>query len=511
MNKLLLLFGLLLALVTSCQKDMKDALSDQYLQTDSTSLTLAEAVGATDSFGIKSNIDWQITVSANWLITNIITGNGSSKVLVSVVRNNTSDTMQKATIVISAVNNTSIKPVTITVSQNKPDKKARNAYGGTGNDELYYAVATADGGIIAVGESTSTNGDVSGNKGAEDAWIIKVNANGEKVWSKTLGGSGRDQATFITPTSDGNFLILAAGSTDGDFAGVSASMLVKIDGNGNILLKKGLPLLAAGIVAVTGGGYVVGGTVNNDFAVAKSDANFNIAWVKTFGGTGQDYGSSIVEASDNNGYVLAGYSDSNDGNITGNKGYADYWVIKVDQSGNLVWQKSFGGSGYEYFSAMTRSQDGGYVLAGAAESSDGDVVGKYGNNGYTNDAPDGWVIKIDANGNKVWTKTLGGTWGDVFNSIVPAQGGGFLLSGYTRSNDGNIKDLSGVSDFLEVKLGEGGDLQWLKTPGGTDEEFGYYLLESSKGNYVAIGHTFSNDGDVVGLNGYGDGWIYRFK
>jgi hypothetical protein len=514
MKKVLFLSGLLLAIFTSCQKDINEVLSGPHLETDSTALTLPAVSAATDSFRIKASVEWQITVlpaTADWFTTNITTGNGDSKIVVTVTKNNTSDTIQKATIIISAVNNTSVKPVTISVSQNKPEKKSRNAYGGTDDDKFFYAVATADGGIIAVGESTSTDGDVSGNKGQEDAWIIKIDANGEKVWQKTLGGTGRDAATYITPTSDGNYLIAAAGSSDGDFAGISGTMLVKIDGNGNILSKKDMPLSIAGIVPVTGGGYVMGGAVNNDYALAKTDANFNVLWVKTYGGTGQDWAVSIVEASDNNGYVLAGYSDSNDGNITGNKGYGDYWVIKVDQSGSLVWQKSYGGSWYEYATSMARTQDGGYVIAGATESSDGDVVNKYANNGYTNDADDGWVIKIDANGNKVWTKTLGGTWGDVFSCITPAQSGGFLLSGYTRSNDGNITDLDGVSDVWAVKLGENGNLLWSKTPGGSDEEYGYYILESSVGNYVALGNTFSNDGDVVGLHGYGDGWIYKFK
>jgi hypothetical protein len=513
MKKILFLLGFSIAIFASCQKDINE-LSGSRLETDSTGLTLAATAGAIDSFKIKSDIEWQITIlpaTADWLTTSITTGNGNSKILVTVTKSNTSDTIQHATIVISAVNNTTVQPVTISVLHNKPDQKARNAYGGTDGDGFYWAVATADGGIIAVGESTSTDGDVSGNKGQEDAWIIKIDANGNKVWQKTLGGTGRDAATYITPTIDGNYLVAAGGSSDGDFAGISGTMLVKIDGSGNVIWKKDMPLGIAGIVPVTGGGYVVGGTVNNDFTVVKTDANFNVQWQKLYGGTGQEWATSIVQASDNNGYVLAGYSDSNDGNVTGNKGFGDYWVIKIDQNGSLVWQKSFGGTWYEYCTGMARTQDGGYVITGATESSDGDVVNKYANNGFSNDADDGWVIKIDANGSKVWTKTLGGTWGDYFNCITPAQGGGFLLLGSTRSNDGNITNLNGVSDFWAVKLGENGDLVWSKTPGGSDEEYGYYMFESSAGNYVAVGNTFSNDGDIVGLHGYSDGWVYRFK
>jgi hypothetical protein len=513
MKQFLLPLSLLIALFTSCQKEIDEELPEYYLQSDSSSITLPSTPGATDSFHIKANIGWQITIlpaTADWLTTNVTTGNGDLHVIVTVARNNTSDTIQKATIVISPVNNPDVKPVSVLVSQNKPDKKARNAYGGTGLEDFYCAIATSDGGIIAVGESTSRNGDVSSNKGQEDAWIIKVDANGERVWQKSIGGTGRDAAYYITQASDGNFLVSAGGSVDGDFAGTSGTILIKIDGSGNTIWKKDMPFDVVGIVPATGGGYMLAGTVNNDYVAAKTDDNFNIVWQKSYGGTGQDWASSIVGASDN-GYILGGYSDSNDGQVTGNKGLGDFWVIKIDQGGNLVWQKSYGGSAYEYCTGMTRSQDGGYVLVGSTESNDKDVVNKYGNLGYANDATDGWVLKLDVNGNKVWTKTLGGTWGDLFASITPAQGGGFLLSGYTRSNDGNVSDLSGVSDTWAVKLSESGGLLWSKTPGGTDEEYGQWILEPTPGNYVMIGITYSNDGDVVGLNGYGDGWIYRFK
>lgn len=517
MNKILLSLGLLLALFTSCQKEISEDLPTSYLQTDSTRLLLPVGTGGKDSFRIKSNIQWQITVSpatADWFTTSITMGNGSIKVVVSVTKNNTSDTVQKAIILISPVNNSSIKPVSIAVSQNKPVVKIRNAYGGSNLDELFAAVATGDGGIIAVGRSTSKDGDVSGNKGQEDCWIIKTDANGNKVWQKTLGGSGRDAAFSIAKTNDGNYFISAGGSVDGDFAGMGAddSKIFKIDDGGNIIWKKSLPIGGTyTIIPAAGGGYMLAGGSGGDFSVTKTDENLVVVWQKKYGGSGYEGVSSIVAASDN-GYILAGYSDSNDGAVSGNKGASDFWVIKIDQNGSLVWQKSYGGTSREYCNSMAKAQDGGYVIVGYTESKDGDIVGHHGNSSmYSNDEIDGWVIKIDANGNKVWAKTIGGTQADILSWIIPAQGGGFLISGYSRSKDGDITNLKGVSDALVVKMGENGAVLWSKNPGGNDEESGDCILEPSQGNYVLIGTTFSNNGDVVGLHGYGDGWIYKFN
>jgi hypothetical protein len=520
MNRIVLSFGLLFVLIASCQKNSNDTLKEStpYLQTDTLNLTFPETAGAKDSFLIKSNINWQITVSpatSNWLTTSITSGNGDMKVLVSVTKDNIGDTIQKASILISAVNNTLVKPITITVSQNNPEKKVRNAFGGTGTDDLFMAVATSDGGIIAVGQTTSRDGDLTTNKGQEDAWIIKLDASGNKVWSKTLGGSGRDGAYVITPTKDGNFLIATTGSTDGDFVGITGDMIVKMDPNGNIIWKKNIPISINAIIPVTGGGFAIAGVANFNYALIKTDNDLNVLWQKSYGGTGSDVPYSVVEASDN-GYVLAGYSDSNNGNIIGNKGLGDFCVIKVDINGNFLWQKNYGGSGYEYCSGIEKAQDGGYVMVGTTSSSDGDIVNKYGNSsGYTNDADDAWVIKIDASGNKVWAKILGGTRQDNLASIKSAIGGGFLLAGYTKSNDGNINDLNGRSDAWVLKLAEDGSLLWSKTPGGNDEEYGYYMFEQTAGKYVLISNTFSNDGDVFGVINYNsnfsNGWIYRFK
>lgn len=519
MNKILTPVALLLVLCISCQKEVNEELPDPYLKTDSTSLFLPVGAGGKDSFNIKSNIEWKITIqpaTADWLSTNITTGNGSSKVVVAVTKNNTSDTVQKATITITPVNNTTVQSVTIFISQHKPAIKTRNTYGGTAMDAFYSAAAAGDGGFIAVGYTVSNNGDVSGLHGKwEDGWVIRIDANGNKVWQKALGGTDRDAAVAIIKTADANFLMLVGGSSsDGDFTGLGnggGNFLIKIDGNGTILWKKiigDVNTYPGNIIPAVGGGYMLVGTFNSaatwgDFWVAKINETGDMAWQKTFGGSYADGASSIVPASDN-GYIIAGSSQSTNGDVTGNHGTDDVWIVKIDDNGNKVWQKSYGGSNGEGCSSIAKTGDGGYVLVGGTASNDGDVSGNHGNE-------DVWVIKIDAAGNKVWQKTLGGPERDGASHVIPASGGGFIVAGLTRSANGDVTNFHGETDVWIIKLGENGNMIWQKTFGGTDEEWADCIMEVTPGNYVFAGTTFSNDGDVVGLHGYGDAWLVKFN
>jgi hypothetical protein len=515
MNKILFTVTLLVAICVSCQKEIKDELPDSVLKTDSTNLLLSATAGGKDSFNIQSNTKWEITVqpaTADWLITDITSGTGNAKVIVSVAKSNPTDTVQKAKIIITPVNNSSVQPVMILVSQSKPAIKTRNAYGGTDMDEFYSVVATDDGGYIAVGTTNSKNGDVSGLHGNwEDAWVIKIDAKGDKVWQKTLGGSDRDGALNIIKTNDGNFLILAgAGSVDGDLTGLGdGAWLIKMGKNGNVIWQKRVSNAgAAAIIPAAGGGYMLLGNANSssgfsDYQVTKITDDGNKIWQKTYGGTGADAAYSIVAASDN-GYIIAGSAQSNDGDVTGNHGFDDFWIVKIDDNGNKVWQKSYGGTNVEFCNSITKTNDGGYVIAGITESNDGDVSGNHGSS-------DNWVIKIDAAGNKVWQKTLGGSNQERAYHILSTSDGGLLVSGLTWSSDGDVASFHGATDAWVVKLGSNGNKIWEKTLGGTDEEWINFALEVTPNNYVLVGATFSDDIDVVGLHGYGDAWLMKLN
>ena len=231
------------------------------------------------------------------------------------------------------------------------------------------------------------------------------------IWDKTYGGSKNDSLTSIQQTTDGGYVVAGiTWSNDGDVSD----------------------------------GYDRGLT---DFWVVKLDGSGNKVWDKTYGGSDYDYVESIQQTSDG-GYIVAGYTYSNDGDVSdGNNGGSDYWIVKLDGSGNKVWDKTYGGSSYDYAESIQQTSDGGYIVAGYTSSNDGDISD--GNNG----GYDYWVVKLDGLGNKVWDKTYGGSYGDYAESIQQTSDGGYILAGYTSSNDGDVSDGNdGGLDYWIIKL-----------------------------------------------------------
>ncbi len=287
------------------------------------------------------------------------------------------------------------------------------------------------------------------------------------LWNKTFGGTGADILMKILPAGDGNYLLAGYGtSDDGDLSGGSS--------DGNYWLMK-----------ITPDGAKI--------------------WSKTYGGSKLDYLTTMVPAG-NGAYLLGGRSASSDGDVTsGNKGGEDVWIIKVDTNGNKLWDKSFGGFNSESLGDILPTADGGYLLAGSSSSSDGDISD--GNKG----SADGWIVKLDANGNKLWDKSFGGSSYDVLMSALPTADGGYLLGGQTQSNNGDVSNgPSGNSNYWVIKTDINGNKQWDKTYGGSKRENFHALAADGAGGYLLVGETESNNGDVRGdMRGGQDIWVLR--
>jgi len=173
----------------------------------------------------------------------------------------------------------------------------------------------------------------------------------------------------------------------------------------------------------------------------------DIEWQRALGGTDYDWASSIQQTSDG-GYIVAGYSSSTDGDVTGNHDSTDFWVVKLNSVGTIQWQKALGGTDYDWASSIQQTSDGGYIVAGWSESTDGDVTG---NHGYI----DCWVVKLNSNGNIQWQKALGGTERDFAYSIQQTADGGYIVAGFTTSTDGDVTGNHGDYDAWVVKLKAG--------------------------------------------------------
>ncbi len=230
-----------------------------------------------------------------------------------------------------------------------------------------------------------------------------------------------------------------------------------------------------------------------------------VTWKRTFGGTEEDWGTSIISTPDG-GFVLTGSTESNDGDFNSvNKGSEDIFIVKLDSSGNVQWKKVFGGNESDRGSSISKTQDGGFVLTGMTSSNDGDFKGM--NRGSL----DIFLIKFDSSGNVLWKKTFGGSRLDEGHSITTTPDGGYVLTGRTESNDGDFEGMrKGYDDVFVIKLDMQGTPQWTTTIGGSNSDEGRCVVSTLDGGIVLTGKSSSIDGDFDGFN-HGSGDIFIVK
>jgi hypothetical protein len=339
--------------------------------------------------------------------------------------------------------------------------------GGSAWDRASSIIQSSDGGYVVAGWTWSF-GAGAGNR---DIYVVKLDSSGNVIWTKTIGRSSDDVASSIIQSSDGGYVV--AGFTYSFGAGSDGMYVVKLDSSGNVQWTKtiGGSDWAISITQSSDGGYIVAGETLGfgaggwDMYVVKLDSGGNVVWTKTIGGNSDDFVSSIIQSSDG-GYVVAGYTSSF------GAGSADFYVVKLDSSGNVQWTKTIGGSSGDWANSIIQSSDGGYVVAGGTQS--------FGAGYY-----DFYVVKLDSSGNVIWTKTIGGSLTDVAWSIIQSSDGGYVVAGYTASFG------SGSRDIYVVKLDSSGNVQWTKTIGGSSDDGASSIIQSSDGGYVVAGYTSS--------------------
>lgn len=342
-------------------------------------------------------------------------------------------------------------------------------------------------------------------------------------WQKCLGGSDEDVAFSIQQTTDSGYIVAGWSDSNGGDAsgnhGGSDLWVVKLDGSGNIQWQKCLGGSgtegAFSTQQTTDGGHIVAGWSGSndgnasgnhgglsDMWVVKLDGSGNIQWQKCLGGSGEDMAWSIQQTTDG-GYIVAGSTASNDGDVSDNHGgFSDMWVVKLDSDGNIQWQKCLGGSGEDGAFSIQQTTDGGYIVAGSTASNDGDMSGNHG-------SIDAWVVKLDGSGNIQWMKCLGGSGYDAALSIQQTTDDGYIVVGHTTSNDGDVSGCGGQGDTWVVKLNATGTIQWQKCLGGTGEDGAGSVQQTIDGGYIVAGSTASDDGDVSGDHGFTDIWVVK--
>jgi len=416
-----------------------------------------------------------------------------------------------------------IAVLAIAPSAAQPSIDWQLAVGGGSLDYAKEIHQTADGGYIIAAYTGSTDGDVLDNHGFNDAWVVKLDGSGSIAWQSTLGGSSDDRAYSIDQTADGGYIMAGStGSSDGDVTGSHGGpadvWLVKLDQNGTLLWQKCLggtgEDVAYAVRQTSDGGYVFAGNTTSDdwdvsgnhggsdYWVVKVDTVGGVVWQATIGGSDYDIAASIRETSDG-GYVVAGRSHSMDGDVTSGHGDADAWIVKLDANGALVAQHALGGSSYDRVSSIEESTDGGFIAIGTSMSNDGDVSGSHGSGG------DAWVVKLDAGLGLSWQKALGGSNVDSGNSIQQEVDGGYVLLGMSASNNGDVTLNHGPFDYWIAKIDAIGNVEWQLTMGGDGSDEGVCLDRTTDGGYVCCGDIKSFDGDVTGFHGAKDGWVVK--
>jgi hypothetical protein len=284
-------------------------------------------------------------------------------------------------------------------------------YGGTGSESGDAILKTPDGFMVVGNTNSQVSGHVTHSYGLKDVWVLKLDMEGSLLWQKSYGGSGEESTYFHSIAAvDGSSFIINAKSNStggGNFAGVN----------------KG----------------------SDDCWLFKISSDGTLLWQKNYGGSASEGAGTIFKVAD--GFVFSANSFSKDGDLTANKGSLDAWVVKINSSGSIVWQKSFGGSDVDHLRIFDVSTSGEIFLTGYSFSRSGKTSDLPGNKGGS----DLWVLKLDASGNKLSSHTLGSSRDDSGEWVLPIGSNQFVSVGKCGANDGDVTGNHGLLDVWMVR------------------------------------------------------------
>ena len=345
-------------------------------------------------------------------------------------------------------------------------------FGGNGDDYGTSVQQTNDGGYIITG---FTNGVDSGNA---DVYLVKTDAYGDTIWTRTFGGANRDYGNSVQQTADGGYIIVGLTYSFGG-AG-SKGYLIKTNSNGDFLWNKTFDAFSSDAVGLTvqqtmEGGYIVAGSIeifpfNENAYLIKTDANGDSLWTRIYGGADEIKDVSCYQTMDS-GYILSGTrTDSGSTN-------SDAWLLKTDALGNIVWSKTYGDAYPDHCLRVQQTLDGGYIMTGWTYS--------FGAGGC-----DVFLTKTDANGDLLWTKTFGGNENDAGMCVRQTTGGGYIISGFFGL-------FIGYRSYL-IKTDANGDSLWTRIM-GTDDDYANSVQETVDGGYIVTGSTanFGGNSNII--------------
>ena len=394
-----------------------------------------------------------------------------------------------------------------------------------GGSKIEYANAitvTKDNKYLIAGRTNSSDGDVDNFRGLSDVWLLKLDENGNLLWKKNYGGSGGESAYAIVQTLDNGFIMVGSTtSTDGNVTenkGKSDCWVIKIDSVGNIQWQKTIggsnDESLWSVVQTQNGDYIMGGysksndgdfpenAGDNDMWVLKLSNQGRVVWKKRIGGSKYDLLYQLTNIDDKT-FAVAARTDSEDGDMVGALG--DF-SVKMDSSGNIIWKKSFGyynePAGLKGFYGVGMSQKN-IVFIGTK------IVDRpTGRLGYSWDF---LITKSDTAGNRLWSKYFGGSENERATSVQTLSNGDLLISGYAQSNDLDVMGNHGDLDFWVIRLDSSGNLKNTSCYGGSNEDQSYASAIDRQGNVILVGFSTSTNGTFTQNKGGTDWAILKLR
>ncbi len=358
---------------------------------------------------------------------------------------------------------------------------ARTYGEGTYNEGVFPIVQTPDSGFVAAG--------ARGPGGPYHFLVLRLDKLGAILWAKEYRGPIWDWAEDITRTSDGGYAVVGWSNSFG--AGDLDILLLKLDSSGNLTWARTYggtgEEMAWSVIQTSDGGYAIAGATTSFGAgqdepiILKLDADGNLTWARTYGGGGSGYFWSVIQTADG-GFAAAGF-------ISFGAELPNALIVRLDQSGNTLWARTYGGALYDRVEPVIQTSDGGFAVVGWTYS-------------FGAGSEDALVMKLNANGDLEWARAFGGPESDLVRSIVQTPDGGFALAGLTTSFG------AGQEDYLILKLDETGNLTWARTFGGTNYDWGFTVVQTMDGGLAVAGFSASFGGVedclILKMSGSGD-------
>ena len=350
-----------------------------------------------------------------------------------------------------------------------------NTYNDASFDYGRYLIQTNDHGYLVAGNTSLLGDDYS------NVLMLKVDHTGEQVWRKDYTYSSNDRVNTVIELEDGS-LVMAGFSTSNTNSSKDL-LIMRTDSEGNTewqsIYGDTRDEIANSISSASDGGFIIAGEITNENTgnsscyLLKVNNNGEFEWDRSFGGSLNDQGFSLISANDG-GFVITGVTRSQ------NDSSGDLWLIKVNNTGEILWEKTFGGENFESGRSLQQTSDEGYIIVGQTES-------------FGNGNNDAYLLKTDSQGNEIWSRTYGGSGTDQGRYVVETLDQGYIISGYTDSY-GSM----GGFNFWLIKTDSNGDLEWQEYYGGSGDDRAFCGMQASDGGYAIVGQ--SNTGGSTGVD-----------